>query len=204
MIADETLTWPVRARAASLVVTVEFLAGHIPEAAAAVQENLNLATDEGEWRTAWVKQRALADEGSRRTLGRVLMGDRAGRVLDAGLVVHLIEQFAEEHPDEALGSYLVGRQLGWRDPKLALAPFGQACPFEGPEKPVALLPAFAKECRRSTGEAAYLAGDLALARQSYEALLANAKLEAERLRAKDFLERIAWQSAQPAATPGTR
>jgi hypothetical protein len=197
MIADETLTWPVRARAANLVVTVEFLAGHIPLATAAVRENLKLATDEGEWRTAWVKQRALADEGSRRTLGRVLMGDRAGRSLDAGLVVHLIEQFAEEHPDEALGSYLVGRQLAYRDPKLALVPFGQACPFEGPEKPVPLLPAFAKECRRTTGEAAYLAGDLALARRNYEALLANATLEAERLRAKDFLDRIAWQEAQP-------
>jgi len=197
MIDDETLTWPMRSRAASLVVTVEFLAGHIEQAQAAVQNNLKLSTDEGEWRNAWVKQRALADEASQRTLGRVLMGDRAGRMLDPGLVVHLIEEFATEHPDEALGSYLVGRQLAWRDPKLALAPFSQACPLDGPSKAAPLLPAFIKECRRAFGEAAYLAGDLALARQNYEALLTDASLEADRLRANDFLERIAWQSAQP-------
>jgi hypothetical protein len=196
MISDETLTWPMRSRAASLVVTVEFLAGHFGQAQAAVKENLALATDEGEWRNAWVKQRALSEESGRRTLGRVMMGDRAGRMLDAGLVIHLIEQFAAEHPDEALGSYLVGRQLAWRDPKLALAPFGQACPLDGPSKPTPLLPQFAKECRRIYGEAAYLAGDLALARRNYEALLAEASAEADRLRAHDFLERIAWQAAQ--------
>jgi hypothetical protein len=196
MMADEGLTWPIRSRAASLVVTVEFLAGHIEQAQATVQENLALATDEGEWRNAWVKQRALADESSRRTLGRVMMGDRPGRMLDPGLVVHLIERFAEEHPDEALGSYLVGRQLAWRDAKMALAPLGQACPLDGPPKPTPLLPAFAKECRRTYGEAAYLAGDLTLARRNYEELLANASLESDRQRAKDFLERIAWQATQ--------
>jgi hypothetical protein len=197
MVADETLTWPMRSRAASLVTTVEFLAGHITEAQAAAQENVKLSTDEGEIRNSLVKQRALADGSSQRTLGRVMMGDRPGRALDPGLVVHLMEQFAQEHPDEALGSYLVGRQLLWRDPKLALSPFGQACPLEGPSKPVPLLPLFVKECRRVYGHAAYLAGDLALARRNFEDLLAQASTEADRLRATDFLERVAWQAAHP-------
>ena len=197
MITDETLTWPMRSRAANLVATIEFLAGHISEAREALQHGLALATDEGEMRNAWARHRALADESSRRTLGRVMMGDRPGRALDPGLVVHLIERFAQEHPDEALGSYLMGRQLAFRDPKLALAPFGQACPLDGSDKPVPLQPLFAKECRRAYGEAAYLAGDLVLARRNYEALLAQASQEADRLRALDFLERIAWQSRQP-------
>jgi len=45
-------------------------------------------------------------------------------------------------------------------------------------------------------EAAFLAGDLPLARRVYQALRDRATLETDRLRAIDFLERIAWQSSQ--------
>jgi hypothetical protein len=61
---------------------------------------------------------------------------------------------------------------------------------------VPLEPAFFKECRRLFGESAFLAGDLSLARRIYEALRDRATLESDRLRAGDFLERIAWQSRQ--------
>ena len=58
-----------------------------------------------------------------------------------------------------------------------------------------LVPTFAKECRRLYGESAFLAGDQPLARRIYEGLRDQATLESDRLRATDFLERIAWQSS---------
>jgi hypothetical protein len=61
---------------------------------------------------------------------------------------------------------------------------------------VVLEPPFFKECQRLYGEAAFLAGDLPLARRVYQALRDRATLETDRLRAIDFLERIAWQSSQ--------
>jgi hypothetical protein len=196
MLDDETLTWPVRSRAANLIGVVEFHRGHFAEAAAAADRNLALATDENEMRTAWAKRRALADQDARGTLGRALFGDSPGRAADPALVVFLVDEFARLHPDEALGPYLVGRQLAGRDPKLALAPLAQACPLDGPAMAVPLEPAFFKECRRLFGESAFLAGDLSLSRRIYEALRDQAPLEADRLRATDFLERIAWQSSR--------
>ncbi len=194
MVDDESLTWPLRARAAGLVAVVEFHTGHFTETAAAVERSLALATDENELRLAWAKRRALADDGARRSLGRMLFGDGPGRATDPALVVFLADEFARLHPEEALGPYLVGRQLAGRDPQLALAPLAQACPLDGPEMAVPLEPAFAKECRRLYGESAFLAGDYSLARRIYEGLRDQATLEADRLRATDFLERIAWQS----------
>jgi hypothetical protein len=47
-----------------------------------------------------------------------------------------------------------------------------------------------------TGEAAFRAGDLALARSSFQHLAAAADNEAERLRSRDFLERIAWEEGR--------
>ena len=196
MLDDETLTWPVRAQAANLIGVVEFHRGHFAETAAAVERSLALATDENEMRMAWAKRRALADAGARGTLGRALFGDGPGRVPDPALVVFLVDEFARRHPEEALGPYLVGRQLAGRDPHLALAPLAQACPLDGPALAVPLEPAFLKECRRLYGESAFLAGDLSLARRIYEALRDRASLQADRLRASDFLERIVWQSSQ--------
>jgi hypothetical protein len=196
MLDDETLTWPVRSRAANLIGMVEFHRGHFVESAAAADRNLVLATDENEMRTAWAKRRALADQDARRTLGRALFGDSPGRATDPALVVFLVDEFARLHPDEALGPYLVGRQLAGRDPKLALAPLAQACPLDGPILALPLESTFVKECRRLYGESAFLAGDLALARRIYEGLRDRATLEADRLRANDFLERIVWQSSR--------
>ena len=196
MIDDETLTWPVRGRAASLVGLIEFHAGHLAEAAAAVERSLALATDDNEMRLGWAKRRALADDGARRTLGRVLFGDGPAHATDPALVVFLVDEFARLHPEEALGPYLVGRQLASRDPHLALAALAQACPLDGSGMSVALEPAFSKECRRLYGESAFLADDLPLSRRIYELLRDQATLQSDRLRASDFLERVVWQSSR--------
>ena len=196
MIDDEALTWPLRSRAASLIGAIAFHAGDLGAAAAAAERSLALATDENEMRTAWAKRRALSDDDARRTLGRVLFGDGPARAPDPALVAFLVGEFARLHPEEALGPYLVGRQLAGRDPHLALAPLAQACPLDGVGMAVVLEPPFFKECQRLYGEAAFLAGDLPLARRVYQALRDRATLETDRLRAIDFLERIAWQSSQ--------
>jgi len=195
MADDESLTWPMRARAANLVGVIQFHAGRIPEATAAVERSLALATDENEMRVAWAKRRALADDRARQTLGRALFGDGPARATDPALIVYLVSEFARLFPDEALGPYLVGRQLAGRDAHLALGRLAQACPLDRSERPVPLVPTFAKECRRLYGESAFLAGDQPLARRIYEGLRDQATLESDRLRATDFLERIAWQSS---------
>ena len=194
MVDDESLTWPLRARAANLMGVIEFHAGRFRRGGSVQERSLALATDENELRTAWAKRRALADDGARRSLGRALFGDGPARATDPALVVFLMDEFARLHPEEALGPYLVGRQLAGRDPHLALAALAQACPLDGPGLAVPLEPAFAKECRRLYGESAFLAGDLPLARRIYQALRDQAALPSDRLRATDFLERIAWQS----------
>jgi hypothetical protein len=199
MLDDQSLTWPMRARAANLIVAVEFFAGHFAEASAAVERSLALATDENETRLAWAKRRALADQHARQTLGRALFGEAPARPTDPALVVYLVSEFARGFPEEALGPYLVGRQLAGRDPHLALTHLAQACPLDGPELPVPLVPGFAKECRRLYGESAFLAGEGALAQRIYAGLRDQATLESDRLRADDFLQRIAWQLSQAAA-----
>ena len=193
MVDDESLTWPVRGRAASLIGVIEFHASHFAEAAAAAERSLALATDENELRLAWAKRRALADDGARLTLGRALFGDGPAHATDPALVVFLVDEFARLHPEEALGPYLVGRQLAGRDPHLAFTALARACPLDGTVLVVPLEPAFSKECRRLYGESAFLAGELSLSRRIYEGLRDRATLEADRLRASDFLERIAWQ-----------
>jgi hypothetical protein len=196
MVDDESLTWPLRAWAASLIGMIEFHAGRFAEAAAAAERSLALATEESEMRAALARRRALADDGARATLGRALFGDGPSRATDPALVVFLVDEFARLHPDEALGPYLVGRQLAGRDPHLALAHLSRACPLNGTRMTVPLAPVLAKECRRLYGESAFLAGDLLLARLNYEALRDQATLESDRLRATDFLERIEWQSSR--------
>jgi hypothetical protein len=191
-----TLTRPLRGRAASLEAGIHFRAGHMAEAQAALAQVELAATEDGDLRTARAKLRALADEKAQKSLGRVLFGDERGRPLDAGLVVYLVTEFARQFPDEALGPYLVGRQLAARDAKLAIPHLAEACPFVDKRRSVPLDSLFFKECRRLLGELAYLAGDLFTARAAYDWLAEYADDEADRLRAQDFLQRIAWKNSR--------
>jgi tetratricopeptide (TPR) repeat protein len=199
---DETMTAPLRERAANVAASLHYHAGRFAEAAAAVERALGFATDDGDQRTGLARRRALRDEESRRTLGRVLFGESPTRGVDAGLVVFLIETFARRFPDEALGPYLLGRQLAWRDPALALPPLEVACPLAGAApRPVPLEPVFLRECHRLVGETAFRAGDFARSRLALERSKADAATEAERLRATDFLERLAWEERRVRDAP---
>ena len=73
------MTQPLRARAANIAANVHYHAGRFDQARAELQRAQALATDEGEQRTAYARLRALQDEASRRTLGRVLFGDSPTR-----------------------------------------------------------------------------------------------------------------------------
>jgi hypothetical protein len=189
---DDELTRPLRARAAALEAALAFGTGRLDEAAAAVEATLVLATDEGSKRTALARRRALADPEARATLGRVLFANGPGAP-DGALVMHLLDRFAARFPGEALGPYLLARQLASRDERLALERLRVACPATGPTLPVPLAAPFDKECRRLTGELAYRTGDLGAARASYERLRTDAETEAERLTAQDFLDRNTWK-----------
>jgi len=193
--AAGTLTRPLRGRAASLEAGIHFRAGRLTQAQAALAQVEAAATEDGDLRTARAKLRALRDEQARSSLGRIFFGDERGRPLDAGLVVYLVTEFARQVPDEALGPYLIGRQLAARDAKLALPHLAEACPLDAPKHALSLDPLFFKECRRLLGESAYLADDLATAREAYAWLSEYAEGTADRLRAQDFLQRIAWKNS---------
>jgi tetratricopeptide (TPR) repeat protein len=194
-LASGTLTRPLRGRAANLEAAVHFRAGRLDQARAALDQALLAASDDSEERSAKAKLRALRDDAAQKTLGHVFFGDERGRALDPGLVVYLVTEFARESPDEALGPYLVGRQLAPRDPRLAVAQLSLACPLDDTRMEVPLDATFLKECRRLLGESAFLAGDLELARAAYAWIFEHARHEADRLRARDFLQRIAWQAS---------
>jgi tetratricopeptide (TPR) repeat protein len=204
---DDSLTQPLQARAANIAANVHFHAGRFDQARTELQRAQALATEEGEQRSAYARLRALQDEVSRRTLGRVLFGDSPTRGVDAGLVILLITRFAGAFPGEALGPYLLGRQLVSRDPRLALEPLLAACPAAPAPGTApgagALPPLFLIECHRLVGDAAFRAGDLPRSRQALEQVRRLATTEAERLRAGDFLERLDWEAANP-ATPARR
>jgi tetratricopeptide (TPR) repeat protein len=214
--ASGTLTRPLRGRAASLEAGIHFRARRYAEAQAALEQALRTSTEDSDERFAKARLRALRDNRAAETLGRVLFGDERGRPLDAALALYLLTQFEGEARGDALGPYLVGRQLAVRDPKLAVDHLESACPFaERPkENPVeAIIPrecrpwiiapreetrldsTFFKECRRLLGESAYLAGDLSTARAAYTWLSEHAEGTADRLRAQDFLQRIAWKNS---------
>jgi len=193
--AAGTLTRPLRGRAASLEAGIHFRAGRLAQAQASLAQVEAAATEDGDLRTARAKLRALRDEQARSSLGRIFFGDERGRPLDAGLVVYLVTEFARQVPDEALGPYLIGRQLAARDAKLALPHLAEACPLDAPKHALSLDPLFFKECRRLLGESAYLADDLATAREAYAWLSEYAEGTADRLRAQDFLQRIAWKNS---------
>jgi tetratricopeptide (TPR) repeat protein len=191
------MTWPLRARAAALQASIHFHAGRFSDAEAAVRRALEVATEEGEERTAHAKLRALADPAARATLGRVLFGDAPNRAPDAAVSLYLIGEFARLFSDEALGPYLLARQLAWRDPHLALPLIARACGNASPAAGrIPLPPLFARECLRMTGETAFRAEDFPRSRAAYQRLRDEAPNEAERLRANDFLERIAWEEAR--------
>jgi tetratricopeptide (TPR) repeat protein len=201
--ADEALTDPVRARAAQLAANVHYHAGRFPDAAAATRRALALATDDGEQRNGLARLRALADEDARKTLGRVLFGESPTRGVDPALVVFLIDDYRRRLSDEALGPYLLARQLMSRDPALALAPLDQACPVAGGATlPRPLDAVFLRECHRMTGETAFRAGDLERSRAAFRRIATDALTEADRLRAQDWLERIDWETSRPRGGAG--
>jgi hypothetical protein len=191
---DGEATRPVRARAAALAAAIHFHENDPDNARVALRDVLASATDEGERRQANAKLRALDDEAARRTLGRALFGTDVAGAMDPVLMFFLMSEFSRLHPDDALGPYLLGRQLAARDPALALPQLRIACedPFPGR----ALSPDFRRECLRLTMLAAYRAGDLARSAKAAGALAAEATDEAERLRAGDFQARIAWRQTK--------
>jgi len=202
---DGDATAPVRARAAGLAAALHFHAGDFDNARVALREVLAAATDEGERRTAAAKLRALEDEPARRTLGRALFGDDVLANLDAVLAFDLMMDFARLHPREPLGPYLIGRQLATRDPLLALPYLRNACePDAASARAGGTEPAgaevlgqdFARECLRMTALAAFKLGDLQRSQAAAAALRRSATDEAERLRADDFLARIAWRRSK--------
>ena len=190
---DGNSTAPVRARAANVAAAIYFHTNDFDNARASLRDVLAAATDEGERRTATAKLRALDDEPARRTLGRALFGDDVAGDIDPVLLFHLIGEFARLHPDERLGPYLVGRQLAARDPRLALPYLRAASEGTGG---VPLAPDFQRECQRLLMLAAFRLGDLPRSTAAAEWLRANATDEAERLRAGDFLARLAWRRSQ--------
>jgi tetratricopeptide (TPR) repeat protein len=203
--SDGDLTDPVRARVSSLAGSLYFLSGDYANAEASERRVLALAPDEGDRRVATSKLRALAAPGARQTLGRAIYGDQPGVTPDPVLVFFLISEFARLFPHDRLGPYLVGRQLVLRDPAHALPYLRRACDDDegasgaGASGDPALPADFLRECRRMTADAAYRLGDFPHARAALQKLLASATGEAERARAKDLLERIAWAEAQPRA-----
>jgi hypothetical protein len=188
------LTSPVRARAASVAAAIQFRLGDFDNARAALRNVLAAATDETERRQATAKLRALDDEPARRTLGHALFGNDVTGAVDPVLAFYLLTEFARLHPDDALGSYLVGRQLAFRDPLLALPHLRAACQGSFAGRP--LLADFRRECLRMTMLAAYRAHDLGLGHEAARALADESSDEAERLRTADFLARISWRQAK--------
>jgi hypothetical protein len=202
--APGELTRPLRARAANLEAGLHFRAGRLAEAEEAVNRALAAATEDADQRFAVARLRALRAPKDAATLGRVFFGDERGRSLDPGLLVYLLAEFARQNPDEALGPYLLARQLASRDPKLAVPLLRAACPLDETVMAVPLDPTFLKECRRLLGETAYLAGELPGARAAFSWLAAQIDRAADRLRAQDWLERVAWRAASPMLQPPER
>jgi hypothetical protein len=200
---DEAMTDPLRSRAAQIAASALFHAGRFEPARGALERGLKFATEDAEQRTGLARLRALDDEAARATLGRVLFGDSPLRGVEAGLIVFLLDRFASAHPDEALGPYLLGRQIAYRDPKLALDLLEAACPLAG-GTPLArpLPPVFLKECHNLVAESAFRAGDLARSRLALERLRDAADSVADRLRAQDFLERVEWEKQRLARYRG--
>jgi hypothetical protein len=194
---DASMTDPLRSRAAQITASALYHAGRFDESRAAVQRGLAFATEDAEQRTGLARMRALEDETARSTLARVLFGDTPLRGVEAGLVVFLLDRFATAHPDEALGPYLLGRQIAYRDPKLSLELLESACPLAGgAARAKPLAPVFIKECHHLVADAAFRAEDLTRAKLALERLRTDATSLADQLRAEDLLERVEWENAR--------
>jgi tetratricopeptide (TPR) repeat protein len=191
--ADTGLTRPVRARAAHLIASLQFHAGRIADARRALEQARALATDDAEERLIFVKLRALEDD-ARSTLGRAFFGEAPGRGVDGALMLFLVSEFARQHATEALGPYLLARQLAGRDAQLTMAALAPACPDGGPSAlATPLPPLFQRECTRLMAETAFRGGDRPASRAAFQRVRDEATTEADRLRAQDWLERIAWE-----------
>jgi hypothetical protein len=190
---------------AALTAALAFHSGDFANAEASEKKVLELATDEGERRTAQARLRALRTPNARQTLGRVLYGDDIDQSPDGVLSFFLLTDYARLHPDDRLGPYLIGRQLLGRDPAHALPSLRTACeeddiPQGGNLMPP-LPPDFVRECRRMIVDAGYRVGDFPRARDTLRRLIGSADTEAERLRGVDLEERLAWteQNRRPGA-----
>ncbi|HXI58108.1 MAG TPA: hypothetical protein VNO55_18710 [Polyangia bacterium] len=190
------LTDPLRARVAALTGAINYHAGDFANAEASEKKVITLSTDEGERRTAQARLRALRSPAARQTLGRVLYGDELDQAPDAVLGFFLMTDYARLFPDDRLGPYLVGRQLLGRDPAHALPQLRTACEEDdiprGDNVAPPLPPDFLRECRRMIVDAGYRVGDFSRARGALRRLMADAETEADRLRAQDWEQRIAW------------
>jgi len=194
---DATLTHPIRAGAGDLLARLRYFQHDWKGVQAILDETRPLASSEAELRTLFARSRALADDTSRNTIGRVLFGDGPSAFTDPGLVVFLLGRFAENNPSERLAPYLLGRQLARRDPKLATAELLSACPSpqDTGANPTGFIPLpeiFQRECLRVLADTAFTAGDLDASQRAAEQLLPTVQSEAERLRTEDWLARIAW------------
>ena len=152
----------------------------------------------------WRSSAASPIASARDTLGRALFGDELGRAgADPVLTFFFIQEYARLLPTDALGPYLVGRQLLGRDPARALPYLSRACGDETPPSTLRPLPVeFLRECRRMTADAAYRTGDFGRARAALERLAADASGEADRLRALDMRARVDWASERRTGAAG--
>jgi hypothetical protein len=187
----ERLSLPLKHRAQGLLASIAFRGGDWTRAKQNVQKIFAKATDLTEERSAKARLRALEGDAAGTILGRALFGDP--KPMDPALVVFLITEFARLAPNEALGPYLVGRQLVDRDPALAKVQFLTACPLEGAEHATPLSDVFLRECRRLLGETAFLTNDWPLAEAAFSSILKLSPHLAESLRTQTFLTRIAWE-----------
>jgi hypothetical protein len=198
--ASPAVTEPLLARAANLAAEIHFHAGDVPGATADLGRVLELATDDADRRLATAKLRALGSAEGRATLGRALFGDELGEAgSDQVLMFFLMSEYARLFPADPLGSYLVGRQLVTRDPTSALSHLDRACgAATGGEHggSATLTPEITRECHRLIAEAGYRAGDLTRARAAATRVAAESTVEAERLRARDWVARIDWAAAR--------
>jgi hypothetical protein len=223
--ADADLTDPLLAQASSLAAEIHFHAADFANAIAAETRARELATDENDRRQAQAKLQALSSPPARQTLGRVLFGDdpqAAAGGADPVLAFFLVSEYARLFPNDALGPYLVGRQLLARDAARALPYLRRACGEEGapppPSSSVPLGPDFARECQRMIAEAGYRVGDYPRARAALAALAApdlaardgdardgdksGGGDQAALLRVEDMRARVEWAAARRSGPVG--
>jgi hypothetical protein len=191
---DGDVTVPLRAQAASLGAEINFNDRDYVRAEEQAKRAAEMASSEVERRQALARLKGLASPVARATLGRALFGDQLGAAGDPVLTFYLMTEYARLVPSEALGPYLIGRQLLGRDSARALPYLARACPLDEAEP--SLAPEFQRECRRMIVDASYRTGDFGRARAALERQTADAAGEADRLRALDMRARVDWAASQ--------